>query len=109
MTIDYTQLAQQRENSTAAVSIYQSSVAQTVQLFMKFANVSSAPAKLRVFHDQNGSTYDQSTAIIYDLKLLPGEFMEVDHVFVNNPSGNVAYRSSVANALTATVYGVVRT
>ena len=109
MTIDYTQLAQHRENSTSAVSIYQSSVGQTVQLFIKFANVSSTPSKLRVYHDLNGAAYDQSTAIIYDLKLLPGEFLEVDHIFVNNPSGNVAYRSSVANALTATVYGVVRT
>lgn len=109
MAIDYTQLAQTRENSTSAVSIYQSGTAQTVQLFMKFANVSSAPALLRVFHDQNGAVYDQSTALVYDLKLLPGEMFEMDHVFVNNPSGNVAYRSSVANALTATVYGVVRT
>ncbi|MBT8342936.1 MAG: hypothetical protein KJP07_23250 [Desulfatitalea sp.] len=108
MAIDYTQLAQTRENSTSAVSIYQSGTAQTVQLFFKFANVTSAPALLRVFHDQNGNTYDQSTALVYDLKLMPGEIFELDHVFANNPSGNIAYRSSVANALTATVYGVVR-
>lgn len=109
MSIDYTQLSQSRVTNTSPLSIYQSSISQTVQLFIKIANVSSGPAFLRVFHDQNGSTYDQDTAIVYDLKLNPGELLELDHIFVNNPSGNIAYRSSVASALTATVYGVVRT
>lgn len=108
MTVSYTQLAQAREATTNAVSIYQSGVSETVQIFAKFANVSSAPALLRVFHDQTGTTYDQSTALLYDFKLLPGDIFELDHVFINNPSGNLAYRSSVASAITATVYGVVR-
>ena len=109
MANSYTQLAQARENSTSAVSIYQSGTAETVQVFCKFANVTTGAANLRIFHDQNGTTYTQDTAIVYDLKLLPGEIFELDHVFLNNPSGNLAYRSSVANAITATVYGVVRT
>ena len=109
MAIDYTQLAQARENSTSAVSIYQSATGETVQIFIKIANVSSSVASARVFHDQNGTTYDQSTALVYDFKLRPGDILEIDHIFVNNPSGHIAYRSSVANALTATVYGVVRT
>jgi hypothetical protein len=108
MAIDYTQLAQARENSTSAVSIYQSNVGETVQVFIKVANVSDASANVSVYHDQNGTTYDQSTALVYNLKLVPGELLEVDHIFVNNPSGHIAYQSSVANALTATVYGVVR-
>jgi hypothetical protein len=109
MAVDYTQLSQNRVANTSPLSIYQSGVSETVQIFVKICNVSSGSAFVRVFHDQNGSTYDQSTAIIYDLKLSAGELLELDHIFVNNPSGNVAYRSSVANALTATVYGVVRT
>lgn len=109
MAIDYTQVSQIRVANTSPVSIYQSGPAETVQVFCKFANVSAAPAFLRVFHDQNGSTYDQSTALVYDLKLLPGEFLELDHVFINNASGNLAYRSSVASAITATIYAVVRT
>lgn len=108
MAIDYTQLAQARENSTNAVSVYQSNVGETVQLFIKVVNVVSEIAYVRIFHHQAGSTYDQSTALIYDRKINPGDLFELDHVFVNNPSGNIAYRSSVANALTITVYGVVR-
>lgn len=109
MTLGYTQLAQYRVANTSPLSIYQSGVSETVQVFIKIANVSSGSALVRVFHDINGSTYDQSTAIVYDMKLLPGALLELDHIFTNNPSGNIAYRSSVASALTATVYGVVRT
>lgn len=109
MAVDYTQLAQYRVANTSPLSIYSSGTEQTVQVFAKFANVSTGAALLRVFHDQNGAAYDQSTALVYDLKLLPGEIFELDHVFLNNPSGNLAYRSSVASAITATVYGVIRT
>jgi len=109
MAIDYTQLAQARENSTSAVSVYQSNVGETVQVFLKIANVSAGAADVSVYHDQNGTTYDQSTALVYALELTPGELLELDHIFVNNPSGHIAYQSSVANALTITVYGVVRT
>ncbi|MGW8300423.1 MAG: hypothetical protein ACWGNO_00060 [Desulfobacterales bacterium] len=43
------------------------------------------------------------------MKILPGALLELDHIFINNAAGHIAYRTSVANALTATVYGVVRT
>lgn len=106
--LTYTQLGQFRENSTNATSIYQSNDGETVQLFIKIANVSSQTAFVRVFHDYSGTTYNQSTAIVYDLKIVPGEFLELDHIFINDSTGNVAYRSSAANALTATVYGIIR-
>lgn len=106
--LEYTQLGQYRENSTNAVSIYSCAAGQTAQLFIKIANVSSRTAFVRLFHDANGTTYDESTAICFDLKIVPGEFLEMDHIFVDDSTGNVAYRSSIANALTATVYGVVR-
>lgn len=108
MTITYTQLAQARENSTSAVSLYQCNAGETTQIFGKFVNVSSTMALLRVFHDQAAAVYDETTALVWDFKLLPGELFELNHVFLNNPSGNLAYRTSVANAITATIYGVVR-
>ena len=108
MAIEYTQLAQLRYNATTPISIYQCGVGETVQIFAKVANVSAAPALLSIYHDHNGSTYDQSTALVYQMKMSPGDLFELDHVFINNPSGNLAYQSSVANALIITVYGVVR-
>lgn len=104
----YTQLAQARENSTNAVSIYQSPAGKTVQAFLKITNTTTDEALVRVFHDTNGSTYDESTALIYDLSILPGYLLEIDHIFMDNSAGNLAYRTDTANALTATVYGIIR-
>lgn len=109
MAIDYTQLAQVRAATTANTDLYQSGPAETVQIFIKICNTTSAPALVRVFHDQNGTTYDETTALVWDMKILPGALLELDHIFFNNAAGHIAYRTSVANALTATVYGVVRT
>jgi len=109
MPIDYTQLAQVRAANTANTLLYSSNVGETVQLFVKVANTTQQSADVRIFHDQNGSVWDETTAIVYDLRIAPGDFLEVDHVFVNSPAATLAYRTSLANALTATVYGVVRT
>ena len=108
MTIAYSQLAQARENSTNAVSIYSPGAGETVQAFLKIANNTAAVAAVRVFHDDDGTTYDETTALLWDIDIEPGQFLEIDKVFMNNSAGNLAYRSSVANALTATVYGVVK-
>jgi hypothetical protein len=106
--IEYKQLAQARENSTDAVSIYSPAAGEIVQIFLKICNQSGAVATVRVFHDDNGTTYDESTAIMYDMTLAAGATLEIDKVFMNDSIGNLAYRSSVANALTATVYGVIK-
>lgn len=106
--LNYTQLAQSRLPTTSPTSIYQCGVGEQVQLFIKFANLINAPVKIRVFHDHVGSTYDETTAILWDHQIFPGGTYEMDHVFVNNPSGNLAYRTDTANGINATVYGVVR-
>ena len=108
MTIEYSQLAQARENSTNAVSIYSTSVGETVQVFLKISNSTTSTVKARVFHDNDGTTYDETTQIAWDVDIMAGSFLEIDKVFMNNENGNLAYRSSVANALNATVYGIIK-
>lgn len=105
MTLRYQQYDQVRENSTNPVAVFALATnMRQAQLYLKIANTSNQSALVRLFHDDDGTTYDESTAIVWDLKIVPGEILEVDHLFVNNSSGRVAYRSSVANALTATIY-----
>jgi len=108
MSITYSQLAQVRENSINAVSVYSSGSGETVQVFMKIANTTSASRYVRVFHDNDGTTYDETTSLLWDIEIEAGQFYEIDKIFMDNPSGNLAYRSDVANALTATVYGIVK-
>lgn len=106
--IGYSQLSQSRENSTSAVSIYSPNAGQTVQAFVKITNVDTVNVECRVFHDNDGTTYDQTTALVYDMRIQPGQILEIDHILMDNENGNLAYRSSVANALVATVYGIIK-
>lgn len=80
--------------------------AKRAQLFIKVANVDTNAAHVRVFHDANGSSYTEATALVWDMKILPGQILEIDHVFMANPSGNIAYRSDTADALTITIYAI---
>lgn len=106
--IEYYQYDQVRENSTNAVAIVAPSASfRQMQVYLKIANVTEDGASVRLFHDNSGSTYDETTAIIWDLEIAPGTMLEVDHIFMRGSSSRLAYRSSVANALTVTIYAIV--
>lgn len=106
--LEYSQLAQHRENSTNAVSVYSTDANQTVQVFIKIANTAIVNVKCSVYHDNYGSTYDETTILVSEVVLQPGSFIEIDHIFMSEETGNLAVKSSVANALTVTVYGIIR-
>lgn len=100
-------LGQARENSTNAVSVY-SPPANTTGIIktINIAEVAGGAATFRLFIDNDGTTYDQSTAIAYDVAIGANEMIQLDGYWViDNASGNIAYRSSVANALTITISG----
>lgn len=101
------QLAQSRENSTTAVSVYSPTSGTSIIKNIIVTNTSGAPADLRLFLDDDGTTYDESTVLAWDVTIAAGSIFTLDgHMGMNNTSGNLAYRSSVANALTITVFGV---
>ncbi len=101
------QLGQARENSTNAVSVYSpgASTVAAIKTIM-ICNQSGAAATCRLFLDDDGTTYDESTALLYDTPV-PEEEPIILNVFLamNDATGNLAYRSSVANALTISVFG----
>ena len=104
----YKQLGQKRENSTNAVSVY--SPSQGKQVIIKtivIANTTAAAVTYRIFVDDDGTTYDETTALAFDIYLAANTSVEwVGAYTMNNENGNLAYRSSSANALTITVFGV---
>ena len=108
MAMQEKQLGQARENSTNAASIYSPAASTTAIIkSLVVCNQSGARATFRIFLDDNGSTYDQSTAMFYDIPLPANTTIQIDTYWcMNNQSGNLAYRSSVANAITITVMGV---
>lgn len=107
MALQEKQLGQARENSTSAVSVY-SPAASTTAVIKNIivTNTSAGSADLSVFVDDDGTTYDESTAIMWQNSISSGETVTIDSfVAMDNENGNLAYQSSVANALTITVFG----
>ena len=102
-------LGQLRPANTNAASLYATPAATTTIITsLTICNTTAAPALYRIFHDDNGSTYDETTALAYD-----SQCDAYGTVIINKPgwsmndnSGNLAVRSSVASALTFTAYGV---
>jgi len=111
MANTYKLLGQARENSTNAVSVYSPDASQEVIIkSIIIANTSGAAATVRIFHDDDGTTYDESTAIAWDVAIPANSVWDRGMTLcMNNAAGNIAYRSSVANSLTISIYGVVKT
>jgi len=104
----FKQLGQARENSTSAVSVYSPPAStETVIKSILIANTSGADAIIRMFVDDDGTTYDESTTIAWDVNIPADTVWDREvTICMNNSAGNFAYRSSVANALTITLFGL---
>jgi hypothetical protein len=103
------QLGQLRPANTTAASLYTSSNTWVAKNLV-ICNTSSGLAKARVFYDASGTTYDETTALLWDIEVEPGESAFVDNFFAgNSASGNFGVRTDTANALTFTLYGAVIT
>ena len=105
------QLFQARENSTNPVSVFSPGASEQVEITrIVFANTTADDVLIRLFNDDDGTTYDETTALIWDLKIPVGAFFPYcAGVDMSDATGNLAYRSSVANAVTITGYGSVTT
>lgn len=111
MALTYSLLGQKRENSTNAVFVYSPAAStETIIRSVIIANTTASTVKVRMFLDDNGSTYDETTSLAWDVEI-PGNSVWDREVTLcmNDATGNFAYRSSVANALTISVFGREKT
>ena len=104
----YKQLGQHRINSTTATSLYSPGAStQAIVKSIVITNTSGAAATYRLFHDDDGTTYDETSALAWDVSIGAGEVVVFEAgILMDDSSGNIATRTSVANALTFTAYGV---
>jgi len=103
------QIAQSRPSNTTAVSAVSPTDGQIIQVTSVFlANTTSANATFRIFHDEDGTTYDESTALFYDVTLDANTSLHIDlaDIWLRNSSGNLAVRVGTASAITFTFYGI---
>jgi len=104
-------LAQLRPANTNAVALVSNKIRQKyVVLSLSVVNTTGSAATFSVYHDSNGTTYDQTTAIYYACAIAANTttWIEPQSGFALEPSntGNLAVQSNTTNALTFTAYGI---
>lgn len=102
------QLGQVRPTDTNNTVLYAPSFAKTWKAdTLVVCNTSGALATARVFHDKDGTTYDETTALLWDMPVEAGETVIISDFRIAGQSkdGKVACRSDTGSALTFTLYG----
>ena len=104
-------LGQLRPADTNAASIYSPAAGVTAEIESIFvANNTAGAIAFRLFHDDDGTTYDQNTALYYDESIAANKTKEINLKFwMRLSTGNLAGRSATNDALTFTVYGIEHT
>ncbi len=107
MNLQEKQLGQLRPANTTAASLYSPAANTTgIAKNLVVCNTTAATVKFRVFLDDDGTTYDQTTALFYDAMILANTTVQVDMFNpMNNSAGNIAVRTDTASALTFTLSG----
>lgn len=103
------QLAQSRPGDTNNVSLYSPSTAVLLTEITSIwiCNTTANTPRFRIFLDDNGTTYDQTTALWYDTLMTPnGVFIRDVEIYMNNSDGNLAVRTDTASEITFTVFGL---
>jgi len=103
------QLGQKRENGTSAVKVYSPGQGKTGRITsVTFCNTSTASARAYLFIDNDGTTYDESTALFWNVRVDANstvQFTNERGFILNGENANAAYKTSVANAITITIDG----
>ena len=104
------QLAQVRPSGTTAVSAYEAGIRTEITRVV-VCNTTGAAVDFSLYHDDDGNTFDQSTALYYEVSLGANETLEIISESVGSglmvaSGGQIGARASAANALTFTLYGI---
>lgn len=72
------------------------------------ANNTSSAADFSIYHDNDGTTYDQSTALYYEVSLAGNttEKIEIRRGLPVVDGATIGIKSGTGDALTFTIYGV---
>lgn len=100
-------LAQVRPANTTAVSAYSPPASTQTQITrVLVCNTTASPHDFRIFIDNDGTTYDESTALFFDEALAANTTREIEgDWWMDNSSGNLAVRTDTNSAFTFTIFG----
>lgn len=107
MQLQEKQLGQLRPANTTAASLYSPGANVTgIAKNLVICNTTTSTAKFRVFADDAGTTYDETTALFWDVPILGGQTVQVDMFTpLDDSTGNFAVRTDTNDALTFTLFG----
>ena len=103
-------LGQLRPANTTAASLFSPSLGHEYRIDVIYVTeTAGATPTYRIFFDDDGTTYDQTTAIAYDVALSANQSLRVEGPFyMNNSAGNIGVRTSANDQITFTAFGVER-
>lgn len=103
------QLAQLRPSDTDTVVILNPIDKSRVIVYtVNIANTTASGATLSLFHDKDGTTFNESTALLFDFTIPANETLKLfyeDGIGLTSQD-NLAIRAGTANAITVTLYGI---
>jgi hypothetical protein len=103
------QLAQIRPNVTTGVTGFTltSSTPFTIDL-VNVVNVGTSQCEVSIFHDVDGTTFDETTALVWRHILRPSEILCYEEYISGFSSAeNVGVQCSVADSANFTIYGTI--
>ena len=109
------QLAQLRPSGTSAVSLFSPSGHYPYNVDLIVAtNNSGASVDVTIYHDVDGTTYDDTTCVLATTSLANGGTLyyspgngKVTGLSDYRAAGNIAVKTSTADSVNFTAYGVV--
>lgn len=102
------QLGQLRPANTTAASLYSPGAERAIIKSIVVCNTTATAATFRIFIDDDGSTYDQDSALFYDAPIQANETVEISTYWpMNNSAGNLGVRTGTADAINFTAFGVI--
>jgi len=103
------QWAQARPADTNNATLYAAIRGWAYRVYVIVCNNTGGALTFRVFHDQDGTTYSEATALAYDEALAANARVRVPSdgwIYMDEDGDdNIGVRSSSANGLSFTLYG----
>lgn len=104
------QLAQSRPANTNTATAY-TAVMRTEVLGVWICNTTGTAAAASVYHDDDGTTYDESTALLFAKSVAANDYIFVPFGAAGtgiavSAGGSLGVKSGTTSALTFTFYGV---
>jgi hypothetical protein len=107
MAVEVKMLGQLRPADTTAAAIYtkaQDSKVWLDQLFI--CNTTANAPTYQVCIDEDGSTYDETTALYWNVAHVPNTTVVVDlKAYLDTANGSVGVRTSAGDEITFTLFG----